>query len=118
MALVAWTAFALDAFAHPLMMGAAPMPHASTATARMSSAHDALPAMAMPIASHDPAPTQPSGHGCCQNGQCHCASFCSGVAGAPSLATTLAPLNGPMFLLADGGPVPARFALLLRPPIT
>jgi hypothetical protein len=22
-----------------------------------------------------------------------------------------------MFLLADGGPVPARFALLLRPPI-
>lgn len=118
MALVAWTAFALDTFAHPVMMSAAPTSHASTAMAGMSSPHAGTLTMSTPNTSHDPAPTQPDGHGCCQNGHCHCASFCSGVAGAPSIAASLAPLNGPMFLLSGGGPVPARFALLLRPPIT
>lgn len=119
MALLAWTAFAFDAFAHPLMMGVEPAPHAMATTASMSSSTDGMPGMPMSNTACDGAPTQPTanGHGCCQNAHCHCASFCSGIAGAPNIAMTTEPLRGPTFTPVGDAAVPAWFTLLLRPPI-
>lgn len=112
MALLAWTAFAFDAFAHPLVMNAAQTLHASATMAGMT-------AMAMPDTAHATAPVQPTGngHGCCQNAHCYCASFCSGIAGAPGMVATAAPPHGPTFMAVGNESVPTRFTLLLRPPI-
>jgi hypothetical protein len=119
MALLAWTAFAFDAFAHPLMMGAAPAAHASATAAGMSAPSEGMPAMAMPHTSHATVPVQPigNGHGCCQNAHCYCASFCSGIAGAPGMTATVAPPQGQTFMAVGDELVPTPFTLFLRPPI-
>lgn len=119
MALLAWTAFAFDAFAHPPMMGAAQAAHAPATMAGMTAPSDEMSAMPMSHMSHAPTPTQPTGNGngCCQNAHCYCASFCSGIAGASSVAVTVALTHDPTLMPAGGELVPTRFTLLLRPPI-
>lgn len=114
LALLAWTAFAFDAFAHPLVMAGGSAGMASMATGDSASQCDG-----MPNAAHHPAPSNPagSGHGCCQNGGCYCASLCSGIAGVPYLGTALQPVHDPAVSLIHSDPTPVHSAPPLRPPI-
>lgn len=128
MALLAWTAFAFEAIAHPLMMDGSMhgMP-ASTAGHAMSPhcmdmmADHAAPAAVAPAhpvtKGHDQKGHDQNGHGCCGFGHCNCAASCGSVVAMPSLVMTWPPLRGPAF-------VPMRASLRLtaatpqlRPPI-
>ena len=119
LALLAWTAFAFDAFAHPLVMSGGSMTAASTATAKAASHCEGMPMMGTPQSLHHPAPSQPAGngHGCCHNGGCYCASLCTGIVGVPYLGLEMQPIHGTVISLIYSQPVRALSAPPLRPPI-
>jgi hypothetical protein len=117
LALLAWTAFAFDAFAHPLVMSGGSAGMASMTTGNAASHCDGMPASGMPHATHHPAPSQPAGHGCCHNGGCYCASVCSGIVGVPYLGVALQPVHDLAVSLMHSDPVPTHSAPPLRPPI-
>ena len=120
LALLAWTAFAFEAMAHPLVMSEQMGNMASTTAGQamspqckgMTSTHSAH-------AASTPAPSHPAegGHGCCAFGHCDCASFCSSIAGVPSLAMTWPPPHDPALVPVHARVLPATSAPRLRPPI-
>lgn len=120
LALIAWTAFAFEAMAHPLVMNGQMENMANPTTGQATSPHCKGMASAhfAPGAS-TPAPSHPgeAGHGCCAFGHCDCASFCSSVAGVPSLVMTWPPLHDPLLGPVHVGVLPATFGPRLRPPI-
>lgn len=114
LALLAWTTFAFDAFAHPLIMSGGSAGMASMPTGNSASQCDG-----MPHAAHHPAPSHPAGngHGCCHNGGCYCASLCSGIAGVAYLGAPLQPVHDAVVSLNHSDPTPVHSAPPLRPPI-
>jgi len=119
LALLAWTMFAFDAFAHPLAMSSGSVAAISTAMAKAASHCDGMLMLGSSQNLHHPTPSQPAGngHGCCHNGGCYCASLCSGVASVPYLGVALQPVHDPALSLIRSEPVPVQSAPLLRPPI-
>lgn len=119
LALLAWTAFAFDAFAHPLVMSGSATGVASMSTSNAALHCEGLPASSAPHTAHRPAPTHAAGngHGCCHNGGCYCASLCSGVVGISCLGVALQPAHDPAITLLYSDLVPAPSAPPLRPPI-
>lgn len=119
LALLAWTAFAFDAFAHPLVMSGDPASVVSMATGNAASHCEGMPAAGMPHVAHHPSPSYPAGngHGCCHNGGCWCASLCSGIVGVPYLGIALRPVHASAVSLIHSDPVPVHAAPPLRPPI-
>jgi len=120
LALLAWTAFAFEAMAHPLVMSGQMGNMASRTTGQAMSPHcKGMPSTHTASAASTPAPSHPDegGHGCCAFGHCDCASFCSSIAGVPSLAMTWPPLHDPALSPVDAGAPPVVFAPRLRPPI-
>lgn len=119
LALLAWTMFAFDAFAHPLAMADASASMASMTTGNAAPHCDGMPAVGMPHAAHHPVPSQPagSGHGCCHNGGCYCASLCSGIVEVPYPGVVLQHVRDPAVSLIHSDPVPVHSAPPLRPPI-
>jgi hypothetical protein len=119
LALLGWTAFAFDAFAHPLAMSSGSVAAISTAMAKAASHCDGMPMLGASQNSHHPAPSQPAGngHGCCHNGGCYCASLCSGIANVPYLSIALQPARDPALSLIHSDPVPVHSAPPMRPPI-
>lgn len=118
LALLAWTAFAFDAFAHPLVMSGDPASMISMTTSNAAAHCDGTPASGMPRATHHPVSSQSAGngHGCCHNG-CWCASLCSGIVDVPYLGVVLQPTHDSAVSLIHSDPVPVHSAPLLRPPI-
>lgn len=120
LALLAWTAFAFEAMAHPIIMSGQMANMASTTTGQAMSPHckAMTPTQSVPAASI-PAPSHPDdgGNGCCTFGHCDCASFCSSIAGVPSLAMMWPPLHDPALSPVHAGVPPVVFAPRLRPPI-
>jgi len=119
LALLAWTAFAFEAMAHPLVMSGQMGNMASRTGQAMSPHCKDMPSTHTASAASTPAPSHPDegGHGCCAFGHCDCASFCSSIAGVPSLAMTWPPLHDPALSPVDAGAPPVVFAPRLRPPI-
>jgi hypothetical protein len=114
--LLAWAALTFDVFAYPLVV-------VGEATGTVSMTMDeAVPShcdgMAMTHSSH-PAPSHPSdsGHGCCQNDSCRCASLCNGIACMPSLDTALRPARDRALGFVPLAPGLAHSAPPLPPPI-
>jgi hypothetical protein len=120
LALLAWTAFAFEAMAHPLVMSGQMANMASmTAGQAMSPQCKGMTSTHSAHVASTPAPSHPDegGHGCCAFGHCDCASFCSSIAGIPSLAMTWPPPHDPVLSPVDAGALPVVFASRLRPPI-
>lgn len=120
MALLAWTAFAVNAFAHPSMMAEASMAHASATTGTAASPHHSMTAMPMTDTARAAAtPLQPAGHGqgCCTNAGCQCASSCVGAISVPRLVVAVAAPRALAFASVERVSPPQRITLLLRPPI-
>lgn len=119
LALLAWTAFAFDAFAHPLAMSNDAMAAASTAMAKAAAHCDSMSMPGAPHNSHHAAPSQQTGygHGGCYNGGCYCASLCSGIASVPYLGVALQPVHEPALSLIVTDLVLVHSAPPLRPPI-
>lgn len=118
LALLAWTAFALDAMAHPLAMVGGMGHAAGMVMGQATPSH--CEGMPLPdAATSTPAPAYPigSGHGCCAFGHCLCAAFCSGIAGVPRLDMTWVPPHAPGLVPIDAPPALARSVPPLRPPI-
>lgn len=116
LALLAWMALAFDAFAHPIVMSGGSAAQGSM-TAGKAATCDDMSMMHMPQNSHHSAPSNPPGHGCCQNGNCYCASLCSGIADVPILGVTSQPAHDPVLPFIHSEPVLAHSAPPLRPPI-
>ena len=118
LALLAWSALAFNAFAHPIAMIGVPAAHAPTTASK--SHCDGMGMMHMSSrTSHHPVPAHPAGseHGCCQNGGCYCASLCSAIAAVPYLGVPVQPAHDPALSLIHSEPALAQSAPPLRPPI-
>lgn len=118
LALLAWTAFAFEAMAHPLVMSGQ-MGASTTAGQAMSPQCKGMTSTHSVHAASIPASSHPDGygHGCCAFGHCDCASFCSSIAGVPSLVMTWPSPHDPALSPVDSGAPPVVFAPRLRPPI-
>ncbi|MER3547200.1 MAG: hypothetical protein C4338_06190 [Rhodanobacteraceae bacterium] len=121
LALLAWTSLAFQAFAHPLAMPENVKIHAVVATSKAMPSH--CHSMAGTAMLHDSnshlAHAHPTGtgHGCCANGDCHCASLCSGIVGVPSPAMVQQRVRDPELHPGTSQLAPTISAPPLRPPI-
>ncbi|MDE2272080.1 MAG: hypothetical protein KGJ94_08855 [Xanthomonadaceae bacterium] len=120
LALLAWSALALDAFAAPQAMAS----QGAVPTAKMAMGKpipSASCGMAMNQATREtsPRPSQPGsmGHGCCQHGGCNCVSLCGGIASVTPLVWGWQPAHDAILLAIYVAPALVHDAPLLRPPI-
>ena len=120
MALLAWTAFACEAIAHPFVMGGQMQDMAANVSGQAMPPHcKGMPSPHAASVASTPAPHHPVpvGHGCCAFGHCDCASPCSSVMGVPLLALTWPPLRDPALVPIRAGVLLATATPHLRPPI-
>jgi len=120
LAVVAWTAFAFEALAHPLIMGGQAGNMASSTPDQAMPPHcKGMTSTQTASATSPPAPSHPAegGNGCCAFGHCDCASLCSGIVEVPSLAMTWPPTHDPALAPVHAAVLLAPVAPQLRPPI-
>jgi hypothetical protein len=119
MAVLAWTALTLNAFAQPLAMLDGSNGHAAMALGGSASAHCNGMPMAHAAPNSHPARSHPpgNGHGCCQHDGCYCISLCNGIAGVPCLDMVWVPLRAPVLVPVHVAPALTQAAPPLRPPI-
>lgn len=119
LALLAWTTLAFDAFAHPIAMSGGSAAQGPITTGKAAKCAGTSMMHMSSQNSHHPAPSHPAGngHGCCQNGNCYCASLCSGIADVPILGVRLQPAHDPVISFIHSEPVLTHSAPPLRPPI-
>lgn len=123
LALLAWAALPLDAFAHSLAMAGemdadAPMVAMGTPSdshcAGMSMMHGSQSSRSSHPASSHP---DHNGHGCCSGHSCYCASLLSAVA-VPYLSLTWEPTHSAVLIPVEVAPAVTHAAPPLRPPIS